>query len=776
MFKRNFWLVLLFGLISFCEAYCSFKVICKFPFSSAHFYASGNWLSDSLVRNRDVKAIIYQIETMDTLIQQQKTNDDGVAIFYFDKWRNGVSVDTSNISRIDIEFSNTDRVIRIGEEIRFEPLKFESVEFKGRIEGIEIVLPMAVYTKIDTVGVGSYLYCFAIMTDLHIAEGKKKVLHYIGGEPYLLSDFGTEGYNDTDNDPNETTFAIENNENIVAKINWWKNSCGFPIKFVVCLGDITSTSERSEYQRAHKVLQELDLPYIPILGNHDTWPYVGQWSYWPPPPTGAYIQQSPSTVKIGEYFSNAFRDRYDSLTYFSPIPNFQYARECTIAVPSSESYRSYYLNSAFDYQGYHFICSDFNTRNEAALDGPGTSPCADVDKGQPWDYSWDWIHEEASSATTNKKKMVILNHHPLMEYTKFGIRFCFNNNGIMDIKDAGLKNNEPIATWFGGHLHPDYGHYYDTTMVSDDTVAFVYNLNQASKDGYLYLIFVYDSVKTDFAYTPSTFPLPVTVNFMPDYDYQGSYNAPRLYYWDFGDGTGKYDVLPPPGIEHIYHLYNNLDTIFKVTLTVTTENWRKVSCAKMIQVTASPYELQAEYIYEDAVKLVWEFDQPDKVLHYIVKRNEQIIGTPTTKYFIDTPNTGLQRGQTYNYRVIAKYKPEVGHEDSPPAKLDNVEVPWLNAPTLELVAELPPNEVHVSWVNNSQYSYKYRVDRWDDVYDWKTNYKTVYHPTTSFDDTALFYIHTNTELKQSMMQVIPLPGQMCENTPRACLLGLPIPG
>ncbi|MGQ9702799.1 MAG: metallophosphoesterase family protein [bacterium] len=216
---------------------------------------------------------------MDTLIQWQKTDTNGVVTFYFDKWKNGMPVDTTNISRIDIEFPNTYKVIRIGEEIQFEPLKFELVEFKGRVEGIEIVLPMTVYTKIDTVGVGPYLYVFAIMTDLHIAEGKKKQRHIVEGDTLWLSDFGTPGFNDTDNDPNETTFAIENNKNIVAMINWWKNNWGLPLKFIVCLGDITSTSERSEYQRTLKVLQELDLPYIPILGNHDTWPYIGQWSY-----------------------------------------------------------------------------------------------------------------------------------------------------------------------------------------------------------------------------------------------------------------------------------------------------------------------------------------------------------------------------------------------------------------------------------------------------------------------------------------------------------------
>ncbi|MGQ9665643.1 MAG: hypothetical protein ACUVUH_09990, partial [bacterium] len=69
----------------------------------------------------------------------------------------------------------------------------------------------------------------------------------------------------------------------------------------------------------------------------------------------------------------------------------------------------------------------------------------------------------------------------------------------------------------------------------------------------------------------------------------------------------------------------------------------------MIQVTASPFNLHTEYVKEDSVKLVWDFDQHGKVDYYIIKRNGMQIATSTTKSFIDTQNTGLQRGQTYNY-------------------------------------------------------------------------------------------------------------------------------
>jgi len=150
-------------------------------------------------------------------------------------------------------------------------------------------------------------------------------------------------------------------------------------------------------------------------------------------------------------------------------------------------------------------------------------------------------------------------------------------------------------------------------------------------------------------------------------------------------------------------------------VSMEKQDGRYVYCAKMLKVTASPFNLHTEYVKEDSVKLVWDFDQHNKVDYYIVKRNGQQIATSTTKFFIDTQNTGLQRGQIYNYEVSVHYKSWVGHADSPAAKLYNVQVPWVDAPTLRQPAEIPPNQVRLSWHNNSIYAQKYIIHRWDDI-------------------------------------------------------------
>ncbi len=256
-------------LITFGGATYSFKVVVKYPFSSGHFDTLGNWVSDSLVRRREIKVTIYRTGMIENLSQEQITDNKGETIFTFSNWHDGTVVDIANLQQMDIEFPNTDKVIRVGGAITFEPLKFEFVEFKVRAE-IPIILPMTVYTKMDTVGAGPCTYAFAIITDLHIAEGKKKQRHIIGSDTLWLQDFGSPGFNDSDNDPNETTSAIENNENIVTKINQLMGpGYNYPIKYVVCLGDITSTSERSEYQRAKKVLVAMG-SNLNIITNHGT--------------------------------------------------------------------------------------------------------------------------------------------------------------------------------------------------------------------------------------------------------------------------------------------------------------------------------------------------------------------------------------------------------------------------------------------------------------------------------------------------------------------------
>ncbi|MEO0137913.1 MAG: hypothetical protein ABIL40_07625 [candidate division WOR-3 bacterium] len=696
--KAKFFVLLFSVGISLAEPW-SLRVIVKRPYLSDHYDSLGNLVLDSLVRGRMIVTTIYNSGLVDSLSSERVTNDSGVAIFDFSQWHDGSVVDSVNIGRIDISFPTTYECIEVGGRITFRKLRYEAIPFMGRhFEEIGIVLPtLTVNLNEYTIGAGNFEFDFVVLTDIHINEQ--------ANHDY---DFGSDGYDDYDDNPYETGVPISNLWSAILFINEQLLPT-YPIKFIVLTGDITSSSERSEYERTKTLLHQLTeyspsypydrIFYIPVMGNHDAWPYT---------PDG---EMPSSDVTIGGYFHDAFVKQYDSLKYFFPIANYQESN--LLRSPTGITgydWPSYYFNFAFDYHQYHFICTDFNTREHAII-GYGICPWADVYRDKPWGYTWNWLHNQISN-----QKMVIFDHHPYRGHAS-----CFSPGEIHEIAEAGLLNNHPPARSIGGHMHSNDVRW---VLWDDDTICYCYTL-EALKEGGLHLFHIRDSVNLIISQPEGNLVLPVTVYFQASYSYQGSYNAPINYYWEFGDGTGTYALTPT----HIYHLTATLDTCFKVSVCVTKVDGRAVYGAKMIKVTASPYNFHTVYVKEDSVKLVWDFDQPDKVQYYIVKRNGVDIGHPTTKEFIDTQNNGLQRGQTYNYEVSVHYKSWVGHADSPAARLHGVQVPWVDAPTVRQPVDIPPNQVRISWHNNSNYAQKYIIHRWDAITNqWHYGYHQANSP------------------------------------------------
>ncbi|MEO0162733.1 MAG: hypothetical protein ABIL74_10745 [candidate division WOR-3 bacterium] len=115
---------------------------------------------------------------------------------------------------------------------------------------------------------------------------------------------------------------------------------------------------------------------------------------------------------------------------------------------SSPDNRSYYLNSAFDYQNYKFINVDFNSRNDASPPWFGVEGPADV-------HSWSlsWINNIVDLATNTKRKLFVLGHHPLITRRPWTQYICFTPHEVHMIADEGLLNNKPLAHWIGGHVH-----------------------------------------------------------------------------------------------------------------------------------------------------------------------------------------------------------------------------------------------------------------------------------------------------------------------------------
>jgi hypothetical protein len=77
------------------------------------------------------------------------------------------------------------------------------------------------------------------------------------------------------------------------------------IQMVIVLGDLCSTNyDTAELDRTKGILDELRVPYVPVIGNHDMVPYYLQ------PPVPARDSDSIFTTR---YFDNVFDTVYDAL-------------------------------------------------------------------------------------------------------------------------------------------------------------------------------------------------------------------------------------------------------------------------------------------------------------------------------------------------------------------------------------------------------------------------------------------------------------------------------
>jgi len=524
---------------------------------------------DSLARFYPLRMTVFRSES-ESLFMADTTGDSGYATFVFGRWTDSTSVDTNSISRAVVDFPNAHRAIPVAGQTRFAPMKYDNIDYKK--PEVDLLLDPAVWPDEFTIGdAGVNVLNFVVMNDMHV-----------GG---AYGDFGTTGWNDVD-DGSKQGREVVNDSLILEYLLGYRNSC--LANFMIALGDISSSGERSEFNRADKLLSSFTYrngipkcPWFPVIGNHDMWPYTSDSeANWNEFPRGTVFGE-----ELGAY--------YDSFYYWFPDARSQvFYSDGTGGNPPS-GWPTYYFPAYFDLQGFRFIIGDFNTRDHA-LNERGVNGSAELDAAR-----LDTFAAVVREARTQKRRLVVLAHHPFNTWPRLiPWNLPFDNDDYHKFGGVGEDllryYPESIPDWIGGHVHGWGNRIQREELVKDgnDPIGNAKTLRQACSDGWFGYFSVWDVVKTSLRHDPVTHP--PTVTFHATFRcYDGS-QAPSQYRFDFGDGSivqtfdiSALDFTPPP------HTYPTLDydCLYRATVTVVTSLGRYVTMSDTVRVYAPGSQL-----------------------------------------------------------------------------------------------------------------------------------------------------------------------------------------
>jgi hypothetical protein len=420
-------------------------------------------------------------------------------------------------------------------------------------------------------------WTFAIITDLHIGWG--------------YSDYGAAGYDDPDVSVAQNYWLTHRLEKVVEKINDIKKDHN--IAFVVVLGDITDTAEKSEFLKAREILSKLNdpngdgdtsdgIPYIPLIGNHDVWPYTMKQGKNPDQRGEENVGTSVDKIHVNY---DDLGDRYFQKVFWEDDESKNNRELITRVFGGSwirqqHNHTPYLQNYKFTFGDIDFICLDFNPR-DPDMAFPGAKGGFLV---QPFYDTWDWFYQHLR--VNKDKDVIVFSHHPMSLEGGFDAppRYLVDHLNYVDICKSLIKELNVHIFNFGGHTHINH---YSSSDIADHVIE-TEALYQESTD-IIRIVKVegrridpnnYDGVADNdpglslfFTFSPGKTSKDQNIHFVGravDFKEIGRINVLTyvsgktvLFTWNFGDGTYI------EGEDDPSHSYQN-PGVYHVSLRVTT--------------------------------------------------------------------------------------------------------------------------------------------------------------------------------------------------------------
>ena len=273
-------------------------------------------------------------------------------------------------------------------------------------------------------------WSFVIITDLHIGWG--------------IPDYDSGGY--SDNTIGQNYFITERLKKTIQWINENYRNPDYNIKFVVVTGDISDTAEYSEFITARNILNELKIPYIPIIGNHDIWPYIQKINSGP---DGGKLGRITSILeRVQDKTVESLGDEYfETVFWGSNNPNVQRINNLFSDFERQEEKEGYqgapyFQNYSFSYRDLNFISLDFASRDFWELMTPINA--------SNYPVTINWLEERLKGV--ERENVVVFTHYPTHETGGFKlwdlpvIRNYFRNCNCQIFNFAGHTHINRIGS------------------------------------------------------------------------------------------------------------------------------------------------------------------------------------------------------------------------------------------------------------------------------------------------------------------------------------------